>query len=98
MAQTGFDFFTGPPNCGEERVCRVCGSQCTATRNFLGPTSFTTAIARKPSLHDRFLCPHSSEPWHERALELMSAITSSPSQRLAAVMQEELEELLQQRV
>jgi hypothetical protein len=94
MAQSGYDFFIGKANCGEERICRVCGSNCHATRNVFGPTGFVSAMAKCFNLHDEFVCPHTDEAWHDQALRLAIAINETPSKRLADLMKADIEDLL----
>lgn len=96
MAQTGYDFFIGEANGGEEHHCRVCGSLCRVSRDVFGPTSWGTAMARKFTHHDEFVCPHTDKPWHEQALKLVMAIDETPSKRIAALMQADLEDLLRE--
>ena len=96
MARAGFDFFISEPNSTDQRSCRVCDSQCRVTRNVFGPTGFISAMARQFRLHDEFVCPHTDEPWHDQALQLAIAIDETPSKRLAKLMREDLDDLLQE--
>ena len=94
MAQKGHDFFIAEPDSGEERHCRVCNAPCKAMRNVFGPTGFVSAMAKKFTYHDEFVCPHTDEPWHQKALQLMVAIDDTPSKRLADLMRADLLDIL----
>lgn len=95
MAKKGFDYFVGEANSGEERECLVCGAECRASRNVDGPTGFISAMSKRSTRHDRFVCPHTGEEWHQKALHLKIAIEESPSICIAAIIKSELEDLLQ---
>ena len=94
MAQKGYDFFIAEPNSGEARHCRVCNAPCKAMRNVFGPTGFVSAMAKKFTYHDEFVCPHTDEPWHQKALQLAVAIDGTPSKRLADLMRADLQDIL----
>ena len=94
MAQKGYDFFIGERNSGEEKTCRVCNSHCKSTRNVFGPTGFVSTRATKVTYHDEFVCLHTDEPWHEKALQLAIAIDDTPSKRLADLMRADLQDIL----
>lgn len=96
MARAGFDFFISEPNSADERSCRVCGSRCRVARNVFGPTGFVSAMAKQFRAHDEFVCPHTDEAWHDRALQLAIAIDETPSKRLAKLMREDLDDLLRE--
>lgn len=98
MAQKGYDFFIAEPNSGEEKFCRVCNSRCKSTQNVFGPTGFISAMANKFTYHDEFVCPHTDEPWHEKALQLAIAIDETPSKRLADLMRADLQDILDEHV
>jgi hypothetical protein len=94
MARKGHDFFIAEPDSGEERHCRVCNAPCKAMRNVFGPTGFVSAMAKKFTYHDEFVCPHTDEPWHQKALQLAVAIDDTPSKRLADLMRADLLDIL----
>jgi hypothetical protein len=96
MAQAGYDFFIGEPNSGETKQCRVCGSTCRIVRDVFGPTGFVSAMAKRFTNHDEFVCSHTDEPWHDQALRLAIAIDDTPSKRLAEMMRADLEDLLRE--
>ena len=93
MAHTGYDYFIGEANSGEERTCRVCGATCTARRNIHGPTDHVSAMAKQFAYHDAFVCPHAGEAWHEQALQLAIGMDETPSNRVAALMKADLDDL-----
>lgn len=90
----GYDIFYEPPGTVNRRMCQVCGTECQVKRRQIGPTSWAGALAKIETLHDYFFCPHSEQPWHAQALALVQAIESTPSKRIAALMQEDLMDLL----
>jgi len=94
MAVVGYDFYAYEPGEVNEVKCRVCGTICEVSRNVFGPTTFVAAMAKEFRYHDAFVCPHASQPWHEKALRLIQAIEESPSPRVAALMTLDLQELL----
>jgi len=94
MARKGHDFFIAEPDSREERHCRVCNAPCKAMRNVFGPTGFVSAMAKKFTYHDEFVCPHTDEPWHQKALQLAVAIDDTPSKRLADLMRADLLDIL----
>ena len=96
MARAEFDFFISEPNSTDEKFCRVCGSKCRVTRNVFGPTGFVSAMAKRFRSHDEFVCPHTDEPWHDKALQLAIAIDETPSKRLAELMRADLHDLLEE--
>jgi hypothetical protein len=96
MAQTGYDFFIGEPNSGETKQCRVCGCTCRVVCNVFGPTGFVSAMAKRFTYHDEFVCPHTDESWHDHALRLATAIDETPSKRVAEMMKADLDDLLRE--
>ena len=98
MARKEYDFFICEPNSGEEKTCRVCNSRCKSARNVFGPTGFIYAMANRFTYHDEFVCPHTDEPWHEKALQLAIAIDDTPSKRLADLMRADLQDILNEHI
>lgn len=94
--RAGFDIFFAKPGTVSEKYCEVCGTLCAVRRDVVGPTSFASAMAQRHTLHDQFACPHGGQAWHERALRLAQAIEESPSPRVAAMMRQDLEDLLRE--
>jgi len=94
MAQVGYDFFTAEAYCGEDRKCRVCGSECLVAQDMFGPTGFISSMANIMSYHDEFMCPHTDKVWHKKALQIAVALDKNPSPRIAELMKADLEDLL----
>ena len=92
----GYERFYVTPGTAEEMRCRVCGSKCNARREVSGPHDFISAASRASDLWDVFSCPHGGKAWHEKAVELAVAIDETPSKRLAALMRQDLEDLLRE--
>ncbi len=90
----GYDNFYEKPGEVQEQTCQVCGSLCEVKREQMGPTGWVEAMAKRTHLHDYFHCPHSGKEWHERALKIVLAIEETPSKRVAALMQQDLVDLL----
>jgi hypothetical protein len=67
-----------------------------SARNVFGPTGFVSAMAKRFRAHDEFVCPHTDEAWHDKALQLAIAINETPSKRLAELMRADLDDLLQE--
>jgi hypothetical protein len=81
----------------KEFYCPVCNSKCKVERNVNGPTSFATAMLGKMSLHDHFFCPYNQTEWHAKAEELYYERLKFKSEKLKAIIQEEIDELLLQK-
>ena len=94
MSKKGYDFFVAEANSGEGRECLVCGTECRASRNVYGPTGFASAMSKSSIKHDRFVCPHTDEGWHQKALRLVIAIYETPSMRIAEIMKSDLNAML----
>ncbi|MFC1879097.1 hypothetical protein ACFLZW_04220 [Chloroflexota bacterium] len=90
----GYDVFFETPGEVTERICQVCGTTCLVERDEVGPTSWTSAMGKLDIVHDCFHCPNSNHPWHRQALELVQAIEKMPSKRVAALMRDDLLDLL----
>jgi hypothetical protein len=90
----GYDIFYENPGEIQERTCQVCGSIRDVKRDRMGSTGWAEGLAKRAHLHDYFRCPHAGEDWHEQALNIVMAIEETPSKRLAALMQQDLIDLL----
>jgi len=90
----GYDIFYTKPGSTDEMYCLVCNTMCNVKRNTYGPANFASAVARRYDYYDVFICPHAEEEWHEQALQLVLAIEEMPSKRVAALMRQDLEDLL----
>ena len=82
------------PGTVHEATCEICGEACEIIRNVSGPTSWIGAMNRTATLHDRIRCPHMGQDWHLQALALQEAIRATPSRQIAALMQQDLDEVL----
>ncbi|MCC7449377.1 MAG: hypothetical protein IT324_18305 [Anaerolineae bacterium] len=94
MRLKGYDLFITDPNAESEMYCRVCQTRCAVQRNVYGPTSWGASMAHIARYHDVFECPHAEEDWHIQALKLVDQITNTPSKRLADLMRQDLQDLL----
>ena len=94
MPVKGYDFFAMALGVQEEMYCRVCNTKCEVERSAYGPTDFASAMLKASRYHDRFVCPHTGEPWHARALRLVTEMQETPSKTLAVLMSQDLLDLL----
>ena len=94
MPVKGYDCFYSEPDSHEEMVCKVCGTTCDVERSVIGPTGWAEGMAGRGHWHDKFQCPHRNSSWHKTALELVMEIEKTPSKRVAELMQQDLDELL----
>lgn len=90
----GIDTFFEPPGTVNHRSCLACGTTCLVKRNQIGPTSWASAMAKAEDHHDYFYCPNSGQDWHDQAISLVQAIEAMPSKRVAALMEQDLFDLL----
>lgn len=74
--------------------CEICGALCTVQRDIKSATGMAAAMAKQQSRVDVFTCPHQETDWHKLALRLVDAIAETPSRRLAALMHQDLEDVL----
>jgi hypothetical protein len=94
MSRKGYDVFFTKPDEQEAMYCKVCNTLCQVERSLTGPTGYIEAMGGRGHWHDQFTCPNSGKPWHEQALELILAIESTPSKRVARLMRLDLNDLL----
>jgi hypothetical protein len=94
--RVGYETFYVIPLTVEEMSCRVCGSKCDVKRDVPGPRQFVSAASSGSGLYDVFTCPHGGKVWHDKALQLAVAIDDTPSKRVAALMRQDLEDLLRE--
>lgn len=92
----GYTIFHPDPGKCDEINCEVCNTKCIVERNRNGPTSSVMAMGGSKRLHDCFWCPYHEAEWHEQALKLAQAIRDTPSKKIKAIIQEELDELLKE--
>ena len=96
MPTKGYDLFYTEPDEVESMYCKVCGSPCDVERSLHGPTGWASAMAQRGIWHDRFICPHAGKEWHARALEIFMQKEETASKRVAALMRQDLEEILRE--
>jgi len=80
----------------DKMYCKVWGALCNIDRSLHGPTGFAESMAKRGHWHDRFTCPHTGKPWHNKALELAQEISKSSSKRLAELMHLDIEDILRE--
>jgi hypothetical protein len=90
----GYDTFYENPGEVQARTCQVCNTSCEVKRDQFGPTGWAEALGQRGHLHDYFRCLHAGKDWHKKALEILMAMEETPSKRLAALMQQDLIDLL----
>ena len=96
VAHKGVDVFYTELGVSETMECRVCGSLCNVKRNATGPTGHLAAMTGNHTRHDSFRCPNIGKDWHDKAVKLVMAINDTPSKSIAAIMNKDLEDVLQQ--
>lgn len=94
MPTRGYDAFFPEPGAYEQMNCRVCEAQCQVERSRIGPTGFTEAVCGRERPHDRFVCPHADEPWHNEALGLLREAEAERDPLLARAFRNRLRRLL----
>ena len=92
--RSGISIFFRTPGAVEQMRCVACGAVCTVTRDTETYTCMASAMAKKKSRVDEFLCPHVDAGWHQQAVQLVEAIAETPSRRVAALMHLDLEDVL----
>ena len=95
MPHHGLDYFTSSPGVVDQKHCLVCGSACLVQRDVRGPTGFAMALAKRQSRYDAFACVHADQSWHRESTRLVLARNQTPSKSVAALVQADLDELLQ---
>lgn len=87
------------PDCGtcDQANCDLCGSPMNVKRNCYGPTSWAAAMGGLKRQHDTFTCPFRDEVWHVQAGELTDEMRNTRSQKLRAILQSEIDEILRDR-
>jgi len=76
------------------RICQVCGTTCNVQRDQVGPTGWAEAMGKGGLQHDYFYCPHAGKYWHQKALQIVQVVEETPSKRVAALMRQDLVDLL----
>jgi hypothetical protein len=70
----GYDLFFTASEEVPRIHCRVCDSLCVVRRGIYGPLNWRDYNRKIYKYHDSFACPHSTQPWHNRALDLVRQI------------------------
>ena len=98
MLLSGTQYLHGKPGERDELNCPVCGTKCDVKRNCIGPTSFAESVGGLGHLHDRFICPHQDDDWHNYASQLIDQKRDCASQRVRELIDLDLQETLERRV
>jgi hypothetical protein len=91
-----YEIFYTTPDTVETKACRVCGTSCDVKRGVYTASNFKEATNKMADLYDVFTCPHAGKDWHEQALKLAQAIDAMPSKRVAALIKQDLQDLLKE--
>lgn len=94
MKTKGYGFFITEPNAYKSLECNICGAEYLVERNLPAKSGFISAMARMDKPRDEFSCPNLEKEWHEQAVQLVMEIEKTPSKRLAQLMQQDLEDVL----
>ena len=98
MATQGYGLFATQPNDHKSLECNICGTECLVERSLpvrLGVIAAMAGLEQpRDKFYDEFSCPNLKEKWHEQAVKLVKEIEKTPSKRLAQLMQQDLEDLL----
>lgn len=78
--------------------CGVCGEEMDVERNVPPSGGFAGAMAGHNRYYDKFWCKSRKEKWHRQARALKHEIRTTPSKKLADLMQEELTGILQTKI
>lgn len=85
------------PGVSESLRCDVCQAEMAVERNVHGPTGSAEAMSGRGHLHDAFTCPNLHTGWHYRIIVLRSEGIATKSQRIRALLAEEIGEILRTR-
>lgn len=91
----GVDIIYTDPGTYDKYMCPVCGIEMVVKRNANGPTSLMGAMAGIKRKHDVFTCDYAFKGWHSQIVNIMEKIKSHPSAKIRAIMQSEIDEILQ---
>lgn len=98
IAHKGYDVFYTKSSAIVEIKCRVCGTTCDVKRNDTGPTGSISVMSGNHTPHDLFRCPNIGKNWHNEAVKLAKAIEDTPGKSIAAGMNKDLQDVLQQHI
>lgn len=91
------DSYMPDPDTEDRVACGVCGTEMHVNRGCFGPTSFVSAIGGSKRKHDAFFCPNRDKDWHKQVVALRREAKKTASSRLAAMLVEEAEQILEQK-
>ena len=94
MSSVGCNIFSEEPNTVKEMFCNICGTRCEVEHNELAPPVGRSSMAGKSHLHDRFACRTTAKFGMTKLLELYMEAEQTASQRLAALIRLDLDDLL----
>ena len=77
--------------------CGVCGDQMTVKFGINGPTGSAESMAGHKHLHDRYMCPHRDEDWHQQVVALRMERKNSASAMIGEILEKEADLVLEQR-
>ncbi len=90
---TGLTVFNTAPGEKKEMYCNVCESRCEVKRNILDYKDFGSAMAKKKTRFDQFLCPHAKKEWHQKLEKLVEQKRENYSTKIDQMLQEEIEDI-----
>ena len=90
----GYDCFFLTPGMFDKKTCKVCGSTCDVQKDVTGYTGFASAMSKKMTIHDQFVCPHVQEEWHKKTLKLIQDIEECNSPTIKKIMQTDLKTII----
>jgi hypothetical protein len=90
---TGLTVFNISPGEKEEMYCNVCESKCEVKRDVYWFKDFASAIAKKKTRFDQFICPHAEEKWHQKLEKIVVQRRENQSSKIDQLLQEEIEEI-----
>ena len=101
---SGYTFFTRDAGTTDQVDCKVCGAPCDRDPDRRSPSSYATAMALRAGrlseadlpLQDHFTCPHAHLDWHRKACQLAIERDSLHSPSLRAMVDQDLQNLLNQ--
>lgn len=85
------------PGVHEFLRCEICKEFMDIQRDCPSVGGFAGAMLGRNKIHDKFTCPYNMKDWHRQASSLHHEICKTPSSKLAKIMKEELDLILQLR-
>ena len=90
---TGLTVFNISPGEKEDMYCSVCDSRCEVRRNVFWFKDFGSAVAKKKTRFDQFICPHAEEEWHQKLEKLVIQKRENHSSKIDQLLQEEIKDI-----